>query len=92
MTSVDSHKLFTIIPYFLTNARVFRITFDCVSEGVYADYRNLIRGPIEIKNVLKREKMSKSGGGISSGDQKVHNSKCGLFDKRGGIFSFYSQM
>ena len=56
MTSVDSHKLFTIIPYFVTNARVFRITFDCVSEGVYADYRNLIRGPIQIKNVPKREK------------------------------------
>ena len=38
----------------------------------------------------KVEKVQK-GGGISSGDQKVDNSECGLFVKRGGghIFIFF---
>ena len=34
----------------------------------------------------------RGGGGVSSENQKVHNSKCGLFDKRGGggqIFRFF---
>ena len=53
-----------------------------------------LRGAIKIKNVPKSGKSPKGGGGVSAGDQKVHNSKCGLFDKRGGeaIFSFFSQM
>ena len=36
------------------------------------------------ETLKKVEKVQKGGEGVSSGDQKVHNSKCGLFDKRGG--------
>ena len=41
-----------------------------------------LRGLIEKKMSQKVEKVQK-GGGISAKNQKVHNSKCGLFDKRG---------
>ena len=50
----------------------------------------------ELKNVTKSGKSPKGGGGVSSENRKVHNSKCGLCDKRGGggeaIFSVFSQM
>ena len=37
----------------------------------------------------KKEKSPKGGGGFSLGNQKVHNSKCGLFDKRArGVWIF----
>ena len=52
----------------------------------------ILRGAIKKKNVPKSGKSPKGGGGVSAGDQKVHNSKCGLFDKRGGgghIFIFF---
>ena len=42
----------------------------------------LLRGPIKKKNVPKSGKGPK-GGGVSSEDKTVHNSKYGLFDKRG---------
>ena len=45
-----------------------------------------------LKNVPKGGKSPKGrGGGISAGNQKVHNSNCGLFDKRGWIFSQMSE-
>ena len=39
----------------------------------------------------KWKKSKRGGGGVSAGDHKVHNSKCGLFDKRGGgaRFTFF---
>ena len=41
------------------------------------------KGSNQKKNVPKSGKSPKGGGGVSFEDQKVHNSKCGLFDKRG---------
>ena len=56
---------------------------------------NYIREACELRNVPKSGKSPK-GVVIIAGNQKVHNSKCGLFDKRGGggeaIFSVISQM
>ena len=51
----------------------------------------LVSGAFEKKNVTKSGKSPK---GVSSKNQKVQNSKFGLFDKRGGeaIFSFFSQI
>ena len=43
------------------------------------------------REALKKKKSQKVEK-VSSGDQKVHNSKCGLFDKRGGgghVFIFF---
>ena len=52
------------------------------------------KGSHKKKNVPKSGKSPKGGGGVSAGDQKVHNSKCGLFDKRGGgkIFSVFPNL
>ena len=50
------------------------------------------KGRVPFKKCHKKWKNSKRGrGGVSAGNQKVHNSKCGLFDKRGreAIFSFF---
>ena len=50
----------------------------------------IVLGKHSKKKSPKKWKKSK-GGGISAGDQKVRNSKFGLFDKRGGgghIFIF----
>ena len=46
---------------------------------------------MRIKKCPKKRKKSKRGGRVSSENQKVHNSKCGLFDKRwwGQIFRFF---
>ena len=39
------------------------------------------------------QKVKKRGGRVSTGNQIVHNSKCGLFDKRGRpYFHFFPQM
>ena len=54
-----------------------------------------LREASELKNVTKSGKSPKGGGGVSSENQKVHNSKCGLCDKMGGgeaRFSVFSQM
>ena len=52
---------------------------------------DMIRGESQMKNVTKSGKSPKGGGGVSDRNQKVHNSKCGLFYKRGGghIFIFF---
>ena len=47
----------------------------------------VIREAFKKKKSQKAEKIQK-GGGVSAGDQKVHNSKCGLFNKRGGRPNF----
>ena len=53
----------------------------------------MVRGAIELKNVPKSGKSPKGGGGITTGNQKVHNSECGLFYKRGeGHIFIFSQM
>ena len=39
-------------------------------------------GRVPNEKCPKKSKKSKRGGGVSPGNQKVHNSKCGLFDKR----------
>ena len=46
------------------------------------DIQLSVRGVVEIKNVTKVGKSPK--GGVSIKNQKVQNSKFGLFDKRGG--------
>ena len=52
------------------------------------------KGSIQIKKCPKKWIKSKRGGGLSAKNQKVHNSKFGLFDKRGGvrIFKFFSNV
>ena len=54
------------------------------------NFWNGSNGSHQKKNVPISGKSPK-GGGASAGDQKVHNSKCGLLDKRGGghIFIFF---
>ena len=48
-----------------------------------------LREACKLKNVPKSGKIPR-GGGVSTRNQKVHNSKCGLFDKRGEAkFSFF---
>ena len=52
----------------------------------------ILREASELKNGTKCGKSPKGEGGVSSENQKVHNSKCGLFDKMGGggqIFRFF---
>ena len=53
----------------------------------------MLRGAIKTKNVTKIGKVQKRGGrgGVSAKNQKVHNSKCGLFDKRKGRSSEYEK-
>ena len=55
----------------------------------------IIREASELKNVTKMEKAQKIGG-ISAENQKVQNSKFGLFDKKGGggfrIFIFFPNL
>ena len=46
---------------------------------------SILRGESHIKNVPKSGKSPKGGEGVGPGNQKVHNSKCGLFD----IFIFF---
>ena len=50
-----------------------------------------LREALKKKDHKKGKKAKGGGEGVSSGDKKVHNSKCGLFDKRGGdiIFTFF---
>ena len=46
------------------------------------------KGRIQIKNVPKCGKSPKWGVGVGTKNQKVHNSKCKLFEMRGGVRIF----
>ena len=72
------------------------LSYPKVFRGDYQRYLalalTLLGEPSKPKN-HKKWKKSKRGAGISSVDQRVHNSKCGLYDKRGEgghIFIFFS--
>ena len=50
---------------------------------------NQLREASELKNVTKSGKSPKGGGWVRTKNQKVQNSKFGLFDKRGGRLYFH---
>ena len=61
------------------------------ASSMYA-WKRIIRGESQIKMSQKVEKVQKGGGGVSDENQNIHNSKFGLFDKRGGgaqMFRFF---
>ena len=47
-----------------------------------------LKGRVQIKKCPKNWKKSKRGEGVSTKNQKVHNSKCKLFEMRGGVRIF----
>ena len=53
-----------------------------------------LREAFKLKNVTKSGKSPPGGGRSAKKHQKVHNSKFGHFDKKGGglYFRFFSQM
>ena len=65
----------------------------CKAQKVENLLKRTVKEASELKNVPKCGKNPK-GGGVCFKNQKVHNSKCGLFYKRGGEarFSGFSQL
>ena len=57
----------------------------CKAQKVENLLKRTVSEASELKNVPKCGKHLKGEGeGVSPKNQKVHNSKCGLFNKRGG--------
>ena len=66
------------------NCNCVKTCHEIPKTRLFASVPKQVRGAIK-KNCPEKWKKSKRGeAGVSAGDKKVHNSKCGLFDKRGG--------
>ena len=76
------------------NCNCVKTCHEIPKTRLFASVPKQVRGAIKKKCPEKWKKSKRGEAGVSAGDKKVHNSKCGFFDKRGsqencGLFPLF---
>ena len=66
------------------NSNCVKTCHEIPKTRLFASVPKQVREAIKKKCPEKWKKSKRGEAGVSAGDKKVHNSKCGLFDKRWG--------